>query len=141
MKNNICNNCEAEVGSVGEYCSKCGTEVTSWWFDIEPEEFLEKIMQKQYLKEWYWNDDYSGFTDIWGNTYYCGYENGFKLEINDKIVQGISSSLKWYEQFAPKEAIEYHFNSFNFMKKLFAGLSVVIQITPHLPIKGEGEIN
>lgn len=129
MVKNRCIECDSEVGNIGTYCSNCGKKVEPYWVEIhEADKFLKTITKKDYIKDCYWNDDYSGFIDKWGNTYYCGYESKGKLEINGVQIIGVSNTLKWYEQFAPKEAVDYHFNCFPFMKKLFAGLALMIQI-------------
>lgn len=123
-----CNTCKVILKDEDIYCSNCGEKYKPEWKNIEKEEFLTQILGKNYIKSAYWNDDYAGFTTIFGDDLYCGYENSFKLEINGKQIIGISNSLKWYEQFATKEMIEYHLNDFDFNKKLFAGLSLLIQL-------------
>ena len=123
-----CIECGAVFDDENKFCPYCGAKREKWWESMSIEEFLKRILGKQYIKDAYWNDDYAGFTDVYGNSYYCGYESGWKLEINDIKIIGITSTLKYYEQFAPKEAVEYHLGSFDFYRKLFAGLAVVIQL-------------
>ena len=128
MKKEKCIKCSFQLEEGDKFCSSCGREKLEWWKEMDIEDFLEKILGKGAIVDAYWNDDYVGFTTKDGDSLHCGYEDNYKLAINSKEIIGISTTLKYYYQLAPKEAVDYHLASFSFYKKIFAGLAVLIQL-------------